>query len=291
MVLETGFVGTRGVKFLMYRTYNQPDAVTGIRPNPNLGQAEYYDNSQATSYYSWQSSLQKRFSNDLSFNVNHTWGKALSTTGGDISKGSTGDSTNNVQDFLNIKAEHGPSSGDVTHLFVANWVYHLPPPPFLSGLIGRQILGGWELSGFFKARTGQAFDVSQSSSRSGGRPDLLDFGNAINPSCCGFGNLQYLNPAAFQKVPVSSVSRLTIRRGSAGHNALREPGYQAVDLSLAKNFSFLESRNLQIRADIANVFNHVNYTGLVTGIDSVNFGQVTGTAGARTVQLQLRLSF
>lgn len=288
-VLETGFVGTRGVKFLLYRTYNQPNPLTGIRPNPNLGQGLYYDNSQQTAYYAWQSSLQKRLSHNVMFSANYTWGKALSYTGGDISKDSTGDSTNNVQDFLNIKAEHGPSTGDITHLFVGNWVYQLPAPAF-----GKQIFGGWEVSGFFKSQTGPPFDVSQSSGRAGSRPDLLDFANAINPNCCGFGSLQYLNPAAFQKVPISSASGLTVRRGSYGHNALRGPGFTGVDLSLAKSISLpfmREGGNLQVRGDIVNVLNHFNYEGVETSIDSVNFGKVTGNKGARTIQLQLRLSF
>ncbi len=37
LMFETAFVGTRGVKFVLPRIYNQADAVTGIRPNPRLG--------------------------------------------------------------------------------------------------------------------------------------------------------------------------------------------------------------------------------------------------------------
>jgi len=46
LVLETAFVGSRGVKFNMARTYNQPDRITGIRPNPNDISGTYTDNSQ-----------------------------------------------------------------------------------------------------------------------------------------------------------------------------------------------------------------------------------------------------
>src|SRR6187399_548826 len=77
MVLNTGFVGTRGVKLTLFRSANRVDRITGVRPNPGLSQPIYSDNSQTLSYYSWQSSLKKRFSNRFSFDVSYTWSKAL----------------------------------------------------------------------------------------------------------------------------------------------------------------------------------------------------------------------
>ena len=57
---------TRGVKFLMQRWFNEPDRLTGLRPNPRLNVNYYVDESQQTSYVSWQTSLRKRFSHGLS---------------------------------------------------------------------------------------------------------------------------------------------------------------------------------------------------------------------------------
>ena len=57
LVLETAFVGTRGVKFNMTRQANQIDRITGLRPNPNDIQVNYIDNSQQTNFNSWQTSL------------------------------------------------------------------------------------------------------------------------------------------------------------------------------------------------------------------------------------------
>src|SRR5262245_66160784 len=112
LMLETAFVGNRGVSFLMYRTFNQADPLTGLRPNPDLGQGNYLDNSQNTVYYSWQTSLRKRYSASLTFSAHYTWGKALSYTGGDIGADFIGDSTRSIQDFLNVKSDRGPSTGD-----------------------------------------------------------------------------------------------------------------------------------------------------------------------------------
>ena len=64
LVLESAYVGNRGVKFPINRTYNFPDRVTGVRPNPQMSQGYYLDNSATSWYHSWQTSLRKRFSKE-----------------------------------------------------------------------------------------------------------------------------------------------------------------------------------------------------------------------------------
>jgi TonB dependent receptor len=50
-VFQTAVVGTRGVKFPMFRPANSVNRLTGLRPNPNLGQPNYVDGSQMITYY------------------------------------------------------------------------------------------------------------------------------------------------------------------------------------------------------------------------------------------------
>ena len=52
-----------------------------------------------------------------------------------------------------------------------------------------------------------------------------------------------------------------------------------------------ESRTLEFKADMQNALNQTQYSSVSTNLSSVNFGQVTGTNGARIVQVQLRLAF
>ncbi|MDZ4798903.1 MAG: hypothetical protein SGI92_12130 [Bryobacteraceae bacterium] len=103
--------------------------------------------------------------------------------------------------------------------------------------------------------------------------------------------LQYVNPAAFQRIPVSSASGAPIRRGNAGPGMVRAPGLWNVDFSLAKNFAIRENMRLQIRTDLFNALNHTNLSGLRTSINDAFFGQLLSTAGARIVQLNARLTF
>jgi hypothetical protein len=286
LVLETAFVGTRGVKFLMQRVFNQLDRVTGIRPNPNDIEGNYFDNSEQTNYNSLQTTLKQRLTRGLLFNVHHTWGKALSYSGGDSAHTIVGDARRTIEDFHNVKIERSLSSGDVTHAVIMDWVYEMPTP-FANSMAARQVFGGWQISGIWKAFTGAPLAITQT----GGRPDILDIKGAVNKNCCSYGNLQYLNPAAFQLVDVGRASNLTVRRGYASSTPLREPGRQNLDLSLAKSFSVGESKDVELRADMQNALNHTQYTNVAANRSAVSFGQILGTRPARVIQVQLRLAF
>jgi hypothetical protein len=286
MMLETAYVGTRGVKFNMARTYNQLDRITGVRPNPDDQQGTYTDQSQQTNYNSWQTSLKQRLARGLSYSVNYTWGKALSYVGGDISPSFLGDTFGGIEDFNDVKIERTASGGDVTHQFVGNWVYNVPTP-FANSAIARHILGGWGISGIYRAQTGEPLGVTQT----GGRPDLLDMKGAVNKNCCSYGNLMYLNRAAFQELPVVRASNRTERRGHMANRALRAPGSWNLDISAGKSFSLAEGKSLEFKVDMLNAFNHVNYSGISTNMSAITFGQAISADPARAIQAQLRIGF
>ena len=73
--------------------------------------------------------------------------------------------------------------------------------------------------------------------------------------------LQYLNPAAFQRIPVSAASGAPFGREMPVVGVARAPGMWNVDFSLAKNFSLRENVRLQIRTDMFNALNHTNLSG------------------------------
>jgi outer membrane receptor protein involved in Fe transport len=291
MMFETAFVGNRGVKFPMLRWYNQIDRVTGLRPNQDLPfENHYYDSMQQTFYASWQSSLRKQFSRSVSFNVHHTWGKGLAYVGGNAAGWFSGDiSRTAIQDFNNVKINRSPVSGDINHVVSGDFVYQLPVLAGFNSAL-RQVLGGWQLSGIVRAQTGSAFDVTQLSP--GGptsRPDILDIKNMYLDDWRETG--QYLNVAAFAKVPVSSVSRVPIRPGNAGFMVGRGPGMWNIDFAIAKNFFLHEKVRFETRLDMFNATNHTNYGNPTGSIDSPNFGKITTTRGARTIQIHGRLTF
>ena len=288
LAIDTGLVGTRGYKFLLQRWANLPDRLTGLRPNPLLNVNYYVDSSQDTEYISWQSSLRKRLSKNLSGSVHYTWGRALSTGGGDIGAYYQGDANSDVlQEFSNPRADRGPSTGDITHYFASEWIYEAPRSSRLPN-VARHVLGGWQLSGILLAQTGEPVTVTQSSVIPTSRPDFAG-GTVINSDYRT--TLQYLNPAAFVAVPVGPISRATTRPGNVGVGSIRLPGYWNVDISIAKNIAVGGRMNVQLRSDMFNAFNRTSLTGLRTNITDRFFGQLLNTRGARVIQLGARVNW
>lgn len=309
MMLEVGYVGVRGVKFIMHRRFNLPDRITGIKPNPPLNAAGYYvDNSQQMVYNGLQTSLRKRFSRGLSFDLFYTWSKGMATTGGDIGAYYQDAFPDSVQDFFNPNLDRAPTEGHADHRFIADFIYELPRFSDFNPAV-QQVLGGWQVSGIIAARSGEPDYVDQSCSFNwhcrpdyvGGNPKFEDWKSretTVNAIPFAHRPKVYVNPAAFAFVPESSQG-VAIRPGNASRSILNGPPTWTVDFSLAKNFRMSwvnESARLQFRWDMFNALNHVNYGGFNSGMGrpdrpSPTFGHINGAGSMRTMQIALRLHF
>jgi len=283
LVLETAFVANRGVKFFYDRRFNEPDRLTGIRPNPTIADNLYFDNSESTHFFSWQNSLRKRYARNVVGNIHYTWGKVMCYGTGDLAPLAN---RSFIQDFFDIRSNKGRAHQDVTHQFVADVVYELPRLDRSSRTVLKWIAGGWQVSSIVRARSGLVATLNQPTSRDRSRPDVIDFDNAVIKR-----GLQYLNPAAFARVPIVAATGMPVRAGNVGRNVFSGPGAWNVDLAVGKRFALTEKTGLEFRADFFNAFNHTNPSGLNVNINSTAFGQLTGTEGAREAQLYLRLSF
>jgi hypothetical protein len=272
----------------MFRPLNQPDRTTGLRPNPTLRANFYADESQNSSYVSWQTSFRKRYSSNLSGSFHYTWGKSLANNGGDPGAYYQGDNDARNQEFFDLRAERGPAVGDITHNVSAEWVYDLPAFSNLGNSVARQILGNWQMSGIFSAATGEPLGITQSSSHYHARPDYIGGETVLDNYQ---DTRQYLNTAAFTRVPIVQASGALARPGNLGWGAVRGPGRWNLDFSVGKNFPLTERLRLQLRSDMLNVFNHVNLTGLSTSINSGTFGRLQSTTGSRVIQLNGRITW
>lgn len=94
--------------------------------------------------------------------------------------------------------------------------------------------------------------------------------------------------AAFQRLnPVTQAGLF----GNAGRNIVQGPGYQNWDFSTFKNFRIRESKTLQFRAELFNIFNHPNFRLPTNDISSPNFGTISEALPGRHVQLALKFLF
>lgn len=286
LVLDTSYVANRGVNIMMVRQWNQPDRVTGVRPNPNMTTFRYRDSADASNYHSWQTSVRKRFAQGFSTNFNYTWARVMSYTGpADLLLPAS------VQDINNIRADYGPADLDIRHRGVVDFLWELPFARLAgndSSRTARLLLRGWQVNGVITAQSGSPLNLSDPTGLESSRPDYL--GGQIYTGT-GRENLQYMNRAVFGNVPLNPVSRLPVRPGNVGRNALYGQGFFNVGANLAKTLELSDSMRLQVRAELFNALNQTYFSGIQGNINQANFGRFTSTRGARVFQLGARLTF
>jgi hypothetical protein len=191
-----------------------------------------------------------------------------------------------------------------------------------------KIAGGWSVSGIWNWHTGFPWDpfynastnlYYQNSGYGQLRPaDMVSgfgtstankrFEQTINPNYGGDGT-RYFLPPTFVAGPSFPATAPAPTPG-IGRNSLNGPGYNDLDISLAKAFGLPRNKVLgegarfEIRADIYNLFNTTNIdvstidaalgavdpTGAVTQVNH-DFGVAGAALGSRTIQLQARFSF
>src|SRR5262249_5640989 len=64
--------------------------------------------------------------------------------------------------------------------------------------------------------------------------------------------------------------------GNLQYNGVSGPRFFGQDLSLARHNKIGERFDVELRFEMFNVFNNVNFTGLTTNVTSSTFGQLTG---------------
>jgi hypothetical protein len=245
--------------------------------------------------------LQKKMSYGLNFQVNYAWSKSLDTGTG-TGHGSGIDIYQNAYD---PSANYGRSDFSAANTLVGQIVYEVPFGRgrrfALHGPVD-QIVGGWRVSSLFQWHGGVPFTpVIQGSVASAIDPGLgpsFSAGSTLypdlvgNPGVSNRSHANWFNPAAFAN-PAPGVF------GNNGRNTLIGPGFTNVDFSLAKEFSIYEPVKLEIRADMFDVFNHINWgnpdanVGYSGGaLADTTAGTVTSpVGGTRIIQLGAHFRF
>jgi hypothetical protein len=278
--------------------------------DPNVGMSAqfgtniYISNQGASTYDGMLVSLRKRFSHGLQFDLNYTWSHSIDN-GSSITNTVTGGL---VCDLTNLRVCRGNSDFDIRHLVNANFIYELPfgrGQRFGSGSPGwvNQIIGGWEVSGIFTARSGLPFSTT-----TGTFPVGFSFNspagiNSTNAAALlgrihdSGSTIQFFDDptAVFDPAnPLDGALRWP-RHGEVGsRNILRGAGFWNLDTAVMKNFKmpWSESHSLQIRWESFNAFNHHSFGLPALNIVGTNFGQITTSASApREMQFAFRYSF
>jgi len=365
LMLEVGYVGTRGLNLFRQLAFNQAplaspsnpitNEVTGAvittntpanaslrAPFQGAGINGFFQNQTTaqSTYHSLQTSLTKRFSRGLQFLASYTYARSIDNAsgqgggagfGGVVNPGGVGETSASIGNLLDPRANRGVSDFDRTHRFVLSYLWDLPSPAFADkSTAGRLIFGNWQLAGIVTAMSGLPIDIVDTGSGSfygvanGGAPlarpswSASADREAASRAPAGY----YFNPFAFrrpvilpgQAIPSSNgaavAGAIGTDFGNVGRNVLRGPKQTNVDFSVIKRFGLTETKNLEFRAEMFNLFNHVNLanpisdfnailssggsidplTGVI--IDPGAFGRIISTSNnPRIVQLALKFNF
>jgi len=266
-----------------------PGPVDPRRPSPRFRSRRIIQNDLIADYDAVSFILRKRMSRGLQADVHYTWSRtrdmATHSNGG-------GQTMNNYD----IQADYGPANWDVPHRFVASYIYDVPFLKSSSNPVVKYVVAGWQVGGVTTIQSGTPINVTIAADRANigiaglQRPDLIGPVPSLNcqQSPTGLDLINCFDPSAF-----ALPAQYTF--GNAPRNVLRGPNVVLTDLSLMKDVPVQGPVRVQIRAEIFNAFNNVNYSNPNAVFGSAAFGRISATnttyPNMRQVQLGAKLLF
>jgi hypothetical protein len=289
-LVRAAYAGSRGTNLTILREVNAAIYAAGAttattnqrRPLfPDFGSIVSNEPTGESSYHSLQLTLDKRFARGLSVLSNYTFSKAMDHS-------SENKQTGAVQtNPFDLEFDWGPANFDRRHRWVTSFLYEIP------GQVGKPaidaVISGWSVTGIWLMQSGLPFSVTSGvdNARSGTGGQLADvIGDPNLPDGRSTAEqiAQWFNTAAFQPNALGTF-------GNSGRNALRGPGYHALDLGLQKTFNAKGRTRVQFRVEAFNALNHVNFDLPTSSQNSGNFGKILTAGDPRILQLALRASF
>ena len=310
-------------------TTNTPTNATLRAPyqGADIAGFQQFQYTAESAYNSLQMSLTRRLSKGLQLLASYTYAKSLDNASGQAEF----DATTILGNQLDDRANRGVSDFDRTHRFVLSYLWDLSHPAIAErSRVGRLLLSDWQVAGIITAMSGLPIDIVDSNAgsfyfgpNSGlSRPSWAP-GATRQTAMTNVPAGYYFNPLAFarpvvqpgQVIPSSNgtaiANALGTDIGNVGRNVLRGPRQSNVDFSVIKRVSISESKNIELRVEFFNLFNHVNYANPIgnfnalppSSIDSntgriINpgdlgdFGRINATSNnPRLVQLAVKFNF
>ncbi len=279
-------------------------------------------------YDALQAVLQKRMGDGLTGQVAYTYSKCLSNspgyfgTGWGSTQATSSGGQPGWQNIYDPHADWGPCFFDQKHIFSSYVTYQLPVgrgkkfgrdlSPALN-----QVIGNWEIGAIITAHTGNALTLNEFGgwgnfhADDSGTNGIGNYFLSERPSCSGpihiVSQAVAPNPATnapgyIQWFDSTNISHPAVAAGGPAFGScsvgnFRGPGLGELDLSVHKDFVITERKRLEFRAEAINAFNtpiHTFSGGPAGGsfdLGSPVFGQLTGSQGARNLQLALKFLF
>jgi hypothetical protein len=294
---EIGYVANKGTRLSATSNYNiplpAPGNVQARRQYPQWGVIKYLIWGGDSTYHSFQSKVEKRFSDGFSLLGSYTFSKCLDGPGSE-----EGGSPAAHLDRL----YKGPCSFDVPHNFVTSYIWELPfgnGRKYFSQVprAVNAVIGGWQWQGINTFQSGVPYSVGISTDRAntavGQMPDAI--AAPVVPGNVSCWYYTSANPACRALLPNQADTFALPAQyayGNAGRNILYNNRLIQFDMSLYKTFKFTESKNLEFRAMAYNLTNTPSFNTPGTSENLATGGQVTSTRNQpRLYEFALKFSF
>ncbi len=302
--VEGNYVGSQGTKLYQQYEVNRfaGDLLDGRRDrlNPSFGDINYGQNNGKSYYQGMNVSLKKRFAHGLLFQGAYTFGKAVDT--------GSSFSGEHLVEVTDMSLNRGRSRFDVRQKYAMSLIFEVPSP--IRRGVGKAIFGDWQVGITTILQSGSPFNVScglpfrpvfddngnltgntgcdfNADGRNNDRPDTPAFGDSIE----GATKDDFIN-GLFQ---ASDFPRpQSVRPGSLGRNTFNNPAYSNTDLNLLRQIPLPllgEGGRIDLRAEFFNVFNQENLGSVSGSLQSGNFGRVSNTFSARSIQFGVKVIF
>ncbi len=277
------------------------------RLNPAWGARTTIESTAKAFYAAGYIKFDKRFSNGLLFGGNYTYSGNFSDNDESLGVADiTGSSPQVPQNFFDYRNEFSRSVFDRPQRFVAYWSYEVPwiKSSASWNRVGKQVFGGWQISGIFDAQSGQPFTIRTGVDTFGigtaasARPNV-NLGGAFTGDPVS-GDLRTfttpINGTGLYTTTLNTVTGIPLANsstqfGNLGRNTLRGPKFLNWNAAAFKNIALTERWKLQFRTDFINAFNNYNFTNPVATMSSPIFGTNTSNPGNRTMLMSLKVLF
>jgi len=276
-VWQIGYVGSGGRRLSVLLNINQPIDSAGTLPfagqYPNFGAINQLNSLGTSNYNSLQSTLRLRAWHGISSEFGYTWSHSLDEI--------TAYRGVIPFDSYNLKADYGNSDFDVRHTFTGSISWEVPG----SSHGPKALTHGWVVTSVLSFHGGPPGDQVRPGIDIIGDP-FAGVSHSFFKHPDGTAGVQWINPNSFSLTPscgqITSDGRCygTLRR-----NQVYGPGFKDVDLGVSKRFDLTERMKLNIKAEMFNLFNTINYAsgygpfGYGSGVISDTIGDWNGAPG------------
>jgi hypothetical protein len=263
-----------------------------LRPFPQFGNVQTFNDDGTSTYHSTQFKVEKRFTRGYTILAAYTWSSFKERTA--------------LLNATDAEYEERFSDFDVPHRFVISGIWELPFGDGRrwasdAGAVANALIGGWSVQAIGQLQSGRP--ITFGNLYYSGDPNSLktDYSGDTNDPVFDISGF-YFHDAAVQtngaddpaKQRADQRIRLAnnLRYFPSRPTGLRGQGLHLWDISFVKRVQFNDRVRMQFHVELLNAFNHPVFNNPNTDPTNSNFGKVTSQNNLpRDIQLAAKIVF